>query len=146
MRAGRSLSSGVLPFKTTLAGLGRRKVLICCNWNIPSCHLVVHTAASLAASLAAGNSPWHCARRSFSWLCCALTWSYYFHRIIESQNGLVWKGPLRSSSSNHPLQAETSVSRPGCFQSHTAWPCNLQFLPSVCLCSVEKLYQIFLLV
>lgn len=82
MRAGRSLSSGVLPFKTALAGLGRRKVLLCCSWNIPSCHLV--HIRHIAASLAAGNSPWHCARCSFSWLCCALTWSCYFHRIIES--------------------------------------------------------------
>ena len=43
-------------------------------------------------------------------------------QVIESQNGLVWKGPLRSSSANPLLWAGTPPSRPGCTQLHPAWP------------------------
>lgn len=39
--AGGSLSSGVLPFKTTLAGLGRRKVITCRSQDVPCCRLVL---------------------------------------------------------------------------------------------------------
>ena len=37
-----------------------------------------------------------------------------FHRIIEAQKGLGWKGPLRPSSSNCLLQAGSPPTRPGC--------------------------------
>lgn len=38
-------------------------------------------------------------------------------RIIESWNGLAWKGSVRSSSSNPLLFAGTSPTRPGCSSS-----------------------------
>lgn len=41
----------------------------------------------------------------------------------ESRNGLGWKGPLRSSSSNPLLQRGTQLSRPGCSQPHPAPLC-----------------------
>ena len=43
---------------------------------------------------------------------------------IESQNGLGWKGPLRSCSCNLLLYAGSSLT-PGCSQPHPAWPAVL---------------------
>jgi len=41
--------------------------------------------------------------------------------FIESQNGLGWKGPLRSPSPNPLIQVGTPPSRPGCAKPHPAW-------------------------
>jgi len=42
--------------------------------------------------------------------------------FTESWNGLGWKHPLRSPSSNPLLSAGTPPSRPRCSQPHPAWP------------------------
>ena len=44
------------------------------------------------------------------------------HRIIESQNGLGWKGPQWSSSFNPLLCAGSPTTSPGCPEPHPAWP------------------------
>jgi len=46
----------------------------------------------------------------------------YFHRIIESQNGLGCKGAQCSLSSNPLLCAGSPTSSPGCPEPHPAWP------------------------
>lgn len=48
------------------------------------------------------------------------------HRVTESQNGLVWKGLQRSSSSNSPAVGRTLTTRPGCSE-----------LPALNTCRVE---------
>ena len=45
-----------------------------------------------------------------------------FHRIIESQNGLGWKGYYRSSSSKPVPWAGTRSPGPGCSELHPTWP------------------------
>ena len=42
--------------------------------------------------------------------------------IIESRNGLGWKRPQCSSSSNPLLCAGSPTTRPGCSEPHPAWP------------------------
>ena len=53
-------------------------------------------------------------------------WATQPHRIIESQNGLGWKGPQGSWSSNPPPKAgpptSTFNTRPGCPGPHPTWP------------------------
>lgn len=71
--AGGSLSSGVLPFKTTLAGLGRRKVITCRSQDVPCSRLVllVTTTARYYCSVLqpAGDNTWRPARHWLGTLC-----------------------------------------------------------------------------
>ena len=45
--------------------------------------------------------------------------------ITESQNGLGWRGPYRSSSSSPLPRAGTPPTRPGCSKPRPAWPWTL---------------------
>lgn len=87
-RAGGFPSSGVLPFKTTLAGLGRRKVITCRSQDIPCCHLVLlvtTTALCLCSVLQpAGDSTRRPARHWLGTLCFDLESALLSLFIIQS--------------------------------------------------------------
>ena len=64
---------------------------------------------------------------------------------MESQNGLRWKGPQCSSSSNPLLCSGSPTSRPGCPEPHPAWPWMHPEMghpqPPWAICSSEQVDQ-----
>jgi len=61
-----------------------------------------------------------------TWLSCSRNTGAFcspkLSDVIESQNGLGWKGPQSSLSSNPLLCAGSPTTSPGCSEPHPAWP------------------------